>query len=196
MRITVLTGLICSVIFIAVKMVFYFTQPTGYDITALVLINLFLLIAAIGIGLFIQKMRDTEESNGLRDIKNGMTAGVPYALIVGTFLYFYYAKIDPEFHQHKLAEREYAIDQQLNAPGGVAKIKKENPDLEVLSKEEIKEQAMNSARSTLNATATLVVTLLGLIVMSAMNSIFITIIYRRIVFRPRKKPETLDSPSE
>lgn len=197
MRITVLTGLIAAVVFIIVKMIFFYTQPIGYDITPLVLINLFLLITAIGVGLFIQKMRDTEESTGLRDIKNGMTAGVPYAVVIGIFLYFYYEKIDPEYYQHKLAEKEYAIDKDLNSPGGLQKLKKQNPDFEVLSKEEIKEQAMGAARSTINPTATMVVSLLGLIVMSTMNSIFITIIYRRIVFRTPKKPrETLDKPSE
>ncbi len=196
MRVTVLTGLICSAIFIIVKMIFFYTQQDGYDITALVLINLFLLIAAIGVGLFLQKMRDTEESTGLRDIKNGMTAGVPYAVIVGVFLYFYYAKIHPEYNEHKLAEREYAIDNDLNSPGGLAKIKKENPEFEVLSKEEIKKQAMDNARGALSASSTMTLTLLGLIVMSAMNSIFITIIYRRIVFRTPRRPETLDPPSK
>jgi magnesium-transporting ATPase (P-type) len=190
MRVTVLTGIICAVVFIIVKMIFFYTQPVGYDVTALVLINLFLLIVAIGVGLFLQKMRDTEESTGLRDIKNGMTAGVPYAVIIGIFLYFYYEKIDPEFNQHKLAEQEYLIDQQLNKPGGLEEIKKDNPDFEVLSKEEIKEQAMDSARGALSSTSTMTLTLLGLIVMSAMNSIFITIIYRRVVFRTPNKPQT------
>lgn len=196
MRVTVLTGLICAVVFIITKMIFFYTQPIGYDITILVLINLFLLITAIGIGLFLQKMRDTEESTGLRDIKNGMTAGVPYAVIIGIFIYFYYAKIDPEYNQHKLAEQEYVIDKQLNEPGGLEKIKKENPDFEVLSKDEIKEQAMDSAKGALNPTSTMTLTLLGLIVMSAMNSIFITIIYRRIVFRRPRHPDTLDTPSK
>ena len=135
------------------------------------------MIIAIGVGLFLQKMRDTEESTGLRDIKNGMTSGVPYALVVGVFLYFYYEKIDPEFNQHKLAEQEYLIDKQLNEPGGLEKIKKENPDFEVLSKEEIKDQAMDGARGALSSTSTMTLTLLGLILMSALNSIFITIIY-------------------
>ena len=104
-------------------------------------------------------------------------------------------KIDPEYNQHKLAEQEYVIDKQLNAPGGLEKIKKENPDFEVLSKQEIKEQAMDSAKGALNPTSTMTLTLLGLIVMSAMNSIFITIIYRRIVFRRPKVPNSTDSPS-
>jgi len=186
MRVTVLTGIICSVVFIIVKMIFFYTQPVAYDITPLVLINLFLLVTAIGIGLHLQKMRDTEESNGLRDIKNGMTAGVPYGVIVSVFLFFYYSQIDPEFNAHQIAEKEYELQQQLDNPKELAKIKKTNADFEVLSKEEIHDEVMQGYRSTYSANSTLTLSLLGMIVMSAMNSIFITIIYRRVVFRPRK----------
>lgn len=187
MRITVLLGIICAVVWIAIKMVFFYTQPVGYDIVPLVLINLLLLITAIAVGLFLQKMRDTEESNGLRDIKNGMTAGVPYAVIVSVFIYFYYEKIDPEFYEHRIAEEIYEIDQQLNDPKKFAEIKESNPDYEVLSKEEIRQQAIEGAEGAFSPKSALPLSLLGLILMSALNSIFITIIYRRVVFRPRKQ---------
>jgi hypothetical protein len=190
MRITVLTGIICAAIWIMIKMIFYYTQPVNYDLKPLVLINLFLLIASISIGLYLQKRKDTEESNGLRDIKNGMTAGVPYAVLVSVFLYFYYDRIHPEYNAHRLAEQEYALDLKLNDPASFEQIKQDNPDFEVMSKEEIKDQVMTGVKSTLSANATLVTSLLGLIIMTALNSIFITIIYRRIVFREtRRKPE-------
>jgi len=187
MRITVLLGVICAAIWIGIKLIFFYTQPVGYDVVPLVLLNLLLLISAIAIGLFVQKMRDTEESNGLRDIKNGMTAGVPYALIVSVFIYFYYTKIDPEFYQHRLAEEKFKIEQQLNNPKKLAEIKKDNPEFEVLSKEEIKKKAVESAEGAFSPSSILPLSLLGLILMSAINSIFITVIYRRIVFRPRKQ---------
>jgi len=183
MRVTVLTGIICAAIWIVIKMTFFFTQPVNYDLKPLVLINLFLLITAIAVGLYLQKRSDTEESNGLRDIKNGMTAGVPYAVIVSVFLYFYYTNIHPEYNAHRIAEQEYALDQRLNDPTKLEEVRKDNPDFEVMSKEEIKDSVMEGVRSTLSANATLALSLLGLIIMSALNSIFITIIYRRVVFR-------------
>ena len=186
MRVTVLLGVICAAVWIAVKMIFFYTQPVGYDIVPLVLINLFLLITAIGVGLFLQKMRDTEESNGLRDIKNGMTAGVPYAVIVSVFIYFYYEKIDPEFYEHRIAEEIYQIDKDLDDPKKFAEIKKSNPDYEVLSKEEIRQKAVKGAEGAFSPKSILPLSLLGLILMSALNSIFISIIYRRIVFRNQR----------
>lgn len=187
MRITVLTGLIFAAIWIIVKFVFFFTQPTGYDITPLVLLNLFLLITSISVGLYLQKRRDTEESNGLRDIKNGMTAGVPYGVIVSIFLYFYYAQIDPEYNAHQIAEYEYTMQQQLNDPKKFAEIKEANPDYEVKSREEIFDDQMSNYRAAVSPTSVLSLSLLGMIIMSALNSIFITIIYRRVVFRDSSK---------
>jgi hypothetical protein len=75
----------------------------------------------------------------------------------------------------------------MNNPKEFAKIKKQNPDFEVLSKSEIKKKAMDSAKGALSPDSVLPLALLGLILMSAINSIFITIIYRRIVFRPKKQ---------
>lgn len=186
MRVTVITGVICAAIWILVKMIFFYTQPVGYDITPLVLLNLFLLISAISIGLYLQKMRDTEESNGLRDIKNGMTAGIPYGVIVSVFLFFYYSQIDPEYNAHQIAEKEYALMTELNNPSELQRIRGENPDFEVMSKEEIHEKVMEGMRSTYNAKSVLTLSLLGMIVMSALNSIFVTIIYRKVVFRRPK----------
>lgn len=183
MRVTVLTGIICAAVMIIVKMIFFYTQPIGYDITPLILINLFLLLVAISVGLFLQKMRDTEESNGLRDIKNGMTAGVPYGVIVSIFFYFYYAQIDPEYNAHQLAEAEYTMKQELDKPGMLEEVKKDNPDFEVLSRQEIEKRIMDGHRSATSPTSVLTLSLLGMVVMSALNSIFVTIIYRRVVFR-------------
>ena len=66
-------------------------------------------------------------------------------------------------------------------------IKKSNPDYEVLSKEEIRKKAVEGAQGAFSPKSILPLSLLGLILMSALNSIFITIIFRRVVFRPRKQ---------
>lgn len=185
MKVTVLTGILSALAWVIIKMTFFYTMPVGYNITPLVLINMLMLLAAISIGLYLLKRKETEYTNALADIKNGMTAGVPYALIVSVFLYFYYQQIDPEYNAHRIAETEYAIQQELDKPERLKSIKEKNPDFEVLSKEEIHKKYMDSFRSSVAPSATFTLSLLGLIVMSAMNSIFVTIIYRKVVFRPR-----------
>jgi len=201
MKVTVLTGIISAIVWIIIKMVFFYTMPVGYDIVPLVLLNMFCLLAAISIGLYIVKLRATEEHNALGDIKNGMTAGVPYALIVGGFLYFYYAQIDPEYNAHQLAEAEYTLKMEMDKPGKLAEIKEQNADFEVLSKDEIFEKIMSGYRSSLNPKSTFTLSLLGLVLMSALNSIFITIIFRRVIFRtqkfaPNTDQDTIDQNNE
>lgn len=183
MRITVLIGIVCAALWIIIKLIFFYTQPVAYSVVPLVLLNMFLLLAAISIGLYIQKLRDTETGNALRDIKNGMTAGVPYALVVSVFIYFYYAQIDPEYNAHQIAEREYALEEAMNDPKQFEEIKASDPDFEVLSKDEILKKFQSGFRASYSPNSVFSLSLLGLIVLSALNSIFITIIFRRIVFR-------------
>jgi len=190
MKVTVLTGVICAALWIVIKMIFFYVSDTDvYDIVPLVLLNMFFLMAAIAIGLYITKRRETDEGNALNDIKNGMTAGVPYALIISVFLYFYYTEIHPEYNAHQIAEAEYALQENLDDPVKFQEIKDSNAEYEVKSKEEIKEQVMEGYRSSFSANSVMTLSLLGLVVMSAMNSIFITIIYRKVVFRQPKRPE-------
>ena len=46
-----------------------------------VMINILFLLISIAVGLFWAKRQDTEDSNALRDIKNGMASGMVYTLL-------------------------------------------------------------------------------------------------------------------
>lgn len=185
MRISVVAGIVAAAIWIIVKMIFFYTMEVGYDITPLILLNMFLLLGGISVGLYISKLREKEETNALHDIKEGMKSGVPYAVIVAVFIYFYYDQIDPEYNAHRIAEMEYMYHNELMDPEKVKLVKEANPDFEVLSNEQIEKNLIDSYRRSTSANSTFVLALLGMVVLSAMNSIFVTIIYRKVVFRPR-----------
>jgi hypothetical protein len=183
MKITVKIGLLFAALWIAAKMIFYITAPTGYSIVPLVLLNMLFLISAISIGMFLLKRKEQYESNALSDIKNGMTAGVPYAVIVSIFIYTYYAKIDPEYNAHQKAEWETTIKKELAKPGGLEQARESNPDFEVLSAEEIFSKMKSGYESFYSPNSTMILSLLALILLSTLNSIFVTVIFRKIVFR-------------
>jgi hypothetical protein len=124
-----------------------------------------------------------EESTALSDIKNGMTAGVPYALVVSVFLYFYYSKIDPDFNRHQIAEAEMSISKMLDDEKELQKLKDTNAEFEVMSKEELYEELSKGPKNFYNPTSTMTVSLLSLLLLATLNSIFVTIVYRKIVFR-------------
>jgi hypothetical protein len=114
MRITVKTGIISALCWIGIKMAIYYAGIFERTIVPAVLLNILGLLACIAIGLFLQKRRDTEETNTMIDLKNAMSAGVPYVLMVSIFIYFFYAKINPEYYQHQIAENEIAIEKMVN----------------------------------------------------------------------------------
>lgn len=183
MRVTVKAGLGFALLWILIKMVFFWTGSLNYNIVPAVLLNMLCLIAAIGVGLYLHKRKETEVGNALNDIKNAMTAAVPYILVVSVFIYFYYNNIDPEYNQHQLSEAYTEIQKLLDTPEGLQQVRNSNPEFEVLTKEEIYDKLKQGPEGFYNPTSTMTLSMLGLLVLGTMNSIFIAVIYRKVVFR-------------
>lgn len=185
MKITVKTGVICALIWIAFKLILFvtLTGEARYDVRPAVMVNILLLLLSITVGLYLQKRRDKEETNALADIKNAMSAGVPYAVIVSLFLFFYYKNIDPEFNQHQIAERSFAFEKAMNDPLEVKRIKDSNAEFEVMTKEEIIAKNLENMKATISPGSTMTLSLLAMLLLSTINSIFVTVVYRRVVFR-------------
>lgn len=184
MRITVKVGILFAIGWILVKLsLFGMGIDTKEVIIPAAFVNMFFLILAITLGLYLQKRKDTEDGNALRDIKNGMSAGIPYTLVVSIFIYFYYSKIEPDYLKHQLKERETELVKQLNNPVTLKKIKDSNADFEVMTKDQIQKQMMTNDKSPLSANSITVMALLAMTMYTTLNSIFITIIFRKIVFR-------------
>jgi len=183
MKVTLKTGLIFAFAWILIKMIFFWTGIVGYNIVPAVLLNMLFILLAISIGLYLHKIKETEYASALSDIKNGLVAGLPYAVVVSVFIYFYYAKIDPGFNEHQIADREYAMIQEIDSEGGLERIKAQNAAFEVLTRDEILEQARSSNKAFFNAKSTMALSMLALLLLATLNSIFVTVILRRVVFR-------------
>ncbi len=145
-------GLIASLIWICVKMGALAFSVSLYDIKYFGLLNMFLLTFVITWSIYKQK-RTESESNLLVDIKNGMLAGVPYTVIVSVFLFFYYGQIFPEFREKKMSEVYVRIDtkKELDA------IRKNQPELENKSDQEIRKLAINDWKNKLDPQFTMMI---------------------------------------
>lgn len=183
MRVTVLSGLSFALLWITIKMVFFWTGITDYNVVPAALLNMLFLLLAISIGLYIHKRRESESGNALLDIKNAMTAGVPYIVVVSLFIYFYYSSIDPAFNEHQINEALTTIQKDLDNPEGLKAYRAQNPDFEVMTKEEIFESVKSGPETFYNPKATATITLLAMLLLATLNSILIAVIYRKIVFR-------------
>jgi hypothetical protein len=178
MRLPLKVGLLAATIWISIKLAAFYLSLSLDDLRPFVFINMFILTAAIAIALYLVKRKETE-NNLLNDVKNGMLAGVPYAVIVSVFLYFYYEKIYPYFNERKMNE----ISLKLSNPQTIKEIQRSNPEMENKSFEEIKRDVLAKTKMVYNAQFTMLVSMLSLLLYATLNSIVISVIFRRIVFR-------------
>lgn len=183
MKITVKTGILFAFGWMLVKLSLLGMGIAATTFEFSILTNMLFLILAISLGLYFQKRKDTESGNALRDIKNGMLAGVPYAVLVSVFMFFYYEKINPEFIQHQISESEISLDKQLNDPVGFQKIKDSNPDYEVMTKTQIRKKIIANTKGVYSAKSTSILALLAMTVYATINSLLITAIFRKVVFK-------------
>jgi len=182
MRVTVKAGILFALLWFIIKVVLFVTGNSLDTFKISVLLNMLFAIMAISFGLYFQKRKDTD-SNLLRDIKNGLTAGIPYSILLTLFIYTYYNKIDTHYIKHQIAEREVTLDKDLANPERLALAKKANPDYEVMSIKQIKRKEMSKLEGIFNAKSAAIISLSALLLYSTINSIIIAIILRKIVFR-------------
>ena len=183
MKITVKVGVICALCWIAIKYILFALDVFPGQMAPTAMLNILGLLSAISIGLYIQKRRDTMETNALFDMKNAMSAGLPYVLIVSSFLYLFYTQINPEFVSHQVAEGEATIEKMIKDPKQMAQFRKENPDAEVMTDKQIEKRlkANNKKGAAPGFTATL--SILALLLLATLYSLLVTMIYRQVVFR-------------
>jgi hypothetical protein len=178
MKLPLKVGLLAATIWISIKLLAFSLSISLDELRPFVFINMFILTASIALALYLVKRKETE-NNLLNDVKNGMLAGVPYAVIVSVFLYFYYEKIYPDFNARKMNE----ISLKLSNPQTIKEIQRENPEMENKSVEEIKRDILAKTKMVYNPQFTMLVSMLSLLLYTTLNSIVITLIFRRIVFR-------------
>jgi hypothetical protein len=178
MRLPLKVGLIASVVWISIKLIAFSQSISLDDLKPFVFINMFILTAAVAIAVYLVKRYEIE-SNLLNDIKNGMLAGVPYAVIISVFLYFYYQKIYPGFNAKKINE----IEVKLSNPKTIKEIQNSNIAMENKSSDEIRKDVLSKTKMVYNANFTMLVSMLSLLLYATLNSILISVIFRRIVFR-------------
>ena len=183
MRITIKTGIIFALLWIIIKMIFFYTGAFKYNVVPSVLINILCLLLAITVGLYKNQKKDTESENTLHDIKNGMSVGITYSMIVSLFIFFYYSKVDPEFNKHQIAELEFSVKKILNNPEKFEELKTSNEALEVMTKEDIYNKKLEAGRGFYNPMSTMTISILAMLLLTTMNSILISLVLRKIIFR-------------
>lgn len=184
MKITLKTGIVCALTWIIIKTAYHLIWSSSTELTPMILSNIFFLMASISVGLYLHKKQEGfSQGNAMSDIKAAMSGGVPYALIVSIFLYFYYANINPNFIKEIKKPYVTKLKEELKDDQTIVKLKKQNPELETKSKEEILKEGLQNIDAQTNPKSTSIIALLGMVLMATLYSIVITVIYRKILSR-------------
>lgn len=188
MRISLKISILFVIIWFIGKMSFFYLQlfQDEAGVKMQVMWNILCLLMGMTIGTWIEKRKESaSENSALNDIKNTMGSGIVYTALVSFMIYLYYAKIDPSYNQRQLAIAEAAVNKMLDDPKEMAKIKKNNPDLESLTREEIYEKAISNQKAMFSPGSTMTISLLGMLLLSTVNAIILTVIFRRVLFKQR-----------
>ncbi|WP_343605142.1 DUF4199 domain-containing protein [Fluviicola sp.] len=187
MRISLKIAVLFVGIWFTGKMIFFYTQilQDEASVKFQVMWNILCLLLGMTIGTIAEKRSENrQESSALGDIKNTLGGGLLYTVLVAGLLYLYYAKIDPSYNANQLAKAEEVVKSTLDDPAKMKELRKD-PEMEVLTKEEIYNKAMTNYRSMFNPVSTMTISLLGMLILSTVNAILLTVIFRRILFKQR-----------
>ena len=184
MKITVKIGVLAALVWMLVKMIFHLVQSNETPVSATIFINMFVLLIGIAIGLYLHKKKEGFLSgNAMSDIKAAMTVAIPYSILIAVFIFFYYKDINPEYNEIQIEKAEIAIEKDVNDPKILKKMKADNAAFEVMSKEKIRRQLLQGPSNFYNPKSTALISLLALMMLSTIYSIFITIVYRKVMFK-------------
>lgn len=184
MRPAIKYALLFSGAWIAIKLILLTLDVFQEDVVKPGLINNLFLLLAISLGLYFEKKKEGfGTGTPLSDIKNGLTAGAPYVLIVSVFMYFYYDTINPAFIDNRVTERMDIIYNEAQEEAYLDTLRVHNPEFRVMTTDEILQEIKSDTESALSAKTLFVFSLLGLMVMALTYAIFIALIYRKILLR-------------
>ncbi|MBM3186458.1 MAG: hypothetical protein FJZ67_09155, partial [Bacteroidetes bacterium] len=96
-------------------------------------------------------------------------------------MYFYYERIYPDFNNHKIE----LIEKKLNEPNAIKDIQKNNPEMQNDSPEEVRNEVIQKSKMIYSSKFNMLVSLLSLVLYTTINSIVISIIFRKVVFANR-----------
>jgi hypothetical protein len=175
-------GVFGSLLWFCTKLIFYWSGYSSDSVNGFVFLNMFLATFVVAFGLYLVKKKGSE-SNLLMDVKNAMVSGVSYAVLTSIFIYLYYGKIDTAYNERQLRRTYVQIDNVLNDSTKVHQIKKDNPKLRAYTKEQLFNEMKKSPEMFFSAQFTMTLTLLALMIYVTLNSLIISVVYRKLIFK-------------
>ncbi|MCB9223043.1 MAG: DUF4199 family protein [Crocinitomicaceae bacterium] len=184
MKTSVKIGLFFALIWIIITMILYLAGISKLSFRAMVLVNIFFLMASVSVGLFLTK-RESKFDKGffLEDFKTSMQSGIVYSLIISSFVYLYHAKIDQSIRQDLIDAQIEAIHTNVPDSETYAEMQAKDPTWKDKGYDDYIELMEDQATSMISASSVFIAHLMGLTFFSFFFAFFTTVIMRFIVLR-------------
>lgn len=184
MKIGVKIGFALALLWIIIKMIFFYANMSLHTYEASALINNFFLLCTISITLYLfLKKNNYAPTPFLTDVKQAVVGGFVYTIVVSLFSWFYYANIDTTYIDNKIELRMEAVKKALQTDKQLAEFKKSQPAMEMMTREEIYANIRKSATSTLSPKVAAIIMLLGFTMLTFLYSVVVTFFFRKILLR-------------
>lgn len=189
MRISIKVSFIFVAIWFAGKMIFFYGQifqsPT--EVKWLVMWNMLCLLLGMTIGTLLEKRKEVkEEGSALQDVKQTIASGMLYSVSVAILMYLYYGKIDPGYNANQVAVATEQVDKMLNDEKQMKALRKSNPELATMSNDEIRDKSIENQKVWYGAGMVTTISLLGMMMLSTLNAIVLTIVFRRVLSKVKR----------
>ena len=188
MKKTYLIGFIFGILWCGVKFLSYLLNWDSWEtLSTFVMLNMLFGTFSVIVALLIVNNKQDLDRNLLMDVKSGMSSGLVYTLVVSFFIYMYYDKINPAYNQSQINKRKIELTKHFLATKNVEAYRNNKPEWKSLNKKELLEEDAKAMAHFISPKRTMIFSLSGLLLWTTLNSIVISLIFRRFLFRVRFK---------
>lgn len=184
MKISIKVGLSLAALWIAAKLAIYLLGMSieWYNMSAM--INNFLLLSSVGIGLYLTKRNQGfTVLSYLDDVKAAISGGIVYTLIVASFSWYYLEKIDGSYLDYRIEERMILVEESLSDDARLEEYKLANTQSELQSRDEIIAEIRQTTEGVLNPKVQFVFLLMGFMLLTVIYALLIAFFFKKILLK-------------
>lgn len=174
-----------ALIWIVVKMVFFFTGNTSEGLVIMVFLNLLFILLVEYFSLrFKYKEVTLTDSNLLDDIKTCLRSAGLYVIVIVLFSVAYYNFLHPEFYSDRVTDTVTFAQEQASDPVYFEELVRRDTTMpEGTTPEQYVENVRQVAERGASWWFISGASLLLLMIVSIFNSIFVTLLFRKVLLK-------------
>jgi hypothetical protein len=184
MKMPIKIGLLASMIWMGITLIFFYSGHSKEGFDAGILINVFLLLSGIAVGLYLKRREEKfVQTAFLEDLKSAMQAGIVYTIAVAAFVYYYHENVDPSIKNGLIDARIEALHEAVPDAEAYKELQAKDNTWQDKSYDDYIENQEDIIHSVISSKSVFLMHLAGLFFFSLIYSFFSVIVLRKVVLR-------------